>query len=154
MITSPSIVSWATLRGSTLYQPGESIPGTTLAHAGPPLHVFGVLPVDEPAVGCPRGLGHRLGKCGVGVDRAGHLLEAALEVVGHHELLDHVRRLHTHDVGAQELAVLLVAHDLDHAAAVAVDGRGANRAHRHLAHHHLVTGVPGLLLGHPEAGHL
>src|SRR4051812_27646333 len=123
MITSPSIVSWATLRGSTRYQPGESIPGATLTQLGGPLHgSIARLPVDEPAVGGSTSLHDGLGEGGVGVDRACHLLKPALEVVGHHELLDHVRGLHAHDVGAKELAVLLVTHDLDHAAAVAVDG--------------------------------
>src|ERR1700748_3398494 len=70
-------------------------------------------PVDEPAVGGARGFHDGLGEGRVGGDAAAHLWVAALEVVGHDQLLNHVRRLNADDVRAEQLAVLLVADDLD-----------------------------------------
>ena len=88
------------------------------------------------------------------VHAARHLGVATLEVVRHHKFLEHVRRLHAHDVRAEQLAVLLVADDLDLAAAVAVDRPRAHGAHRDLADHNVVAGLLRLLLGEAEARHL
>ena len=59
--------------------------------------------------------------------------------------------LRADDVAAEQLAVLLVADDLDEAGAVAVDGAGADRAVLHLADDDVVAGLARLLLGEPEA---
>src|SRR5262249_40568072 len=56
------------------------------------------------------------------------------------------------DVAAEELAVLLVADDLDQPGAVAVDGPGADRAVLHLADGDVVTLLARLSLGETEAG--
>src|SRR5947207_3222057 len=88
------------------------------------------------------------------VHAARHLGVATLEVVRHHKFLEHVRRLHAHDVRAEQLAVLLVADDLDLTAAVAIDRARTHGAHRDLADHHVMTGLLRLLLGEAEARHL
>src|SRR5918992_5515644 len=77
--------------------------------------------VNQPAVRGPGGFHHRFGERRVRVDRSRHLVVAAFELAGVYQLLDQVGRLHRADVGAQDLAVLLVADDLHQAAAVAVD---------------------------------
>ena len=56
------------------------------------------------------------------------------------------------DVAADQLAVLLVADDLDHAAAVAVDRAGADRAVVDLADDDVDALLARLLLGQPERG--
>src|ERR671916_1561561 len=84
------------------------------------------------------------------VDDPGDLGVAALERLGVDELLDEVRRLRADDVAADELAVLLVADDLDDAGAVPVDGAGADRAVVDLAHHDVDALLAGLLLGEAE----
>ena len=53
-----------------------------------------------------------------------------------------------------QLAVLLVADDLDHAGAVAVDGAGADRAVLDLADHDVDALLARLLLGQPERADL
>src|SRR5918993_2890299 len=107
--------------------------------------------VDEPAVGRAGGLEDRLGERRMRMDRAGDLRVAALQIPGDDELLDQVGGLRRDDVRAEDLAVAAVADDLHHAAAIAVDGRRADRAHRHFADDHLMPGLLGLLLGQPEA---
>ena len=57
-------------------------------------------------------------------------------------------------MAAEQLAVLAVAADLDHPAAIAVDGRRADGAHRHLADDDVVARLARSLLGQPEAGDL
>ena len=88
---------------------------------------------------------------GMAVDDPRDLGEAALEVAGVDELLDQVGRLDADDVAAEQLAVLLVADDLDDAGAVAVDDRRADGTERDLADDDVVACLLGLLLGHAEA---
>ena len=78
------------------------------------------------------------------------LVVAALERLGVDELLDQLGRAGADDVAADQLAVLLVADDLDHAAAVAVDGAGADRAVVDLADDDVEALLARLLLGEPE----
>src|SRR4051794_33954342 len=110
----------------------------------------GSLPVDQPAVGGAGGLHDRLRQRGMPVDGPRDLAVAALERLGVDELLDELGRARADDVAADQLAVLLVADDLDQAAAVAVDGAGADRAVLHLADHDVVAGLARLLLGETE----
>jgi hypothetical protein len=84
------------------------------------------------------------------VDDAADLVVAALERLGVHELLDQLGRAGADDVAADQLAVLLVADDLDHAAAVAVDGAGADRAVVDLADDDVEALLLRLLLGEAE----
>src|SRR4051812_16033554 len=84
------------------------------------------------------------------MDDAADLVIAALERLGVDELLDQLGRARADDVAADQLAVLLVADDLDHAAAVAVDGAGADRAVVDLADDDVEALLPRLLLGEPE----
>ena len=86
------------------------------------------------------------------MDDARDLGVAALERLGVDELLDQLGRLGADDVAAEQLAVLLVADDLDQAAAVAVDGAGADGAVLDLADDDVVALLARLLLGEPEAG--
>ena len=64
----------------------------------------------------------------VAVDHARDLGVAALERADVDELLDQLGRLRADDVAAEQLAVLLLADDLDQAGAVAVDRARADRA--------------------------
>src|SRR5215218_452726 len=84
------------------------------------------------------------------VDDARDLGIAALERLGVDELLDQLGRLRADDVAADQLAVPLVADDLDHAGAVAVDRAGADRAVLDLADHDVDALLARLLLGQPE----
>src|SRR5215213_3107641 len=68
--------------------------------------------VNQPAIRRPRGLHHRLGERGVRVDDSRDLGVAALELARVDQLLDQVGGLDRADVGAEELAVLTIAHDL------------------------------------------
>ena len=77
-------------------------------------------------------------------------LVAALERLGVDELLDELGRLGADDVAAEQLAVLLVADDLDQAGAVAVDRAGADGAVLDLADDDVVAGLAGLRLGEAE----
>src|SRR4051812_48854460 len=91
------------------------------------------LAVDEPPVGGTRSLHHGLRQGRVAVDDPRHLGVAALQRLRVDELLDELGGPRADDVAADQLAVALVADDLDHAAAVAVDGARAHRAVLHLA---------------------
>src|SRR3954468_19539759 len=86
------------------------------------------------------------------VDDPRDLGVAALEGLGVDELLDELGRLRADDVAADELAVLLVADDLDDAAAVAVARAGADGAVLDLADDDVHAGLARLLLGQPEGG--
>jgi hypothetical protein len=108
--------------------------------------------VDEPAIGSPSGFHHALGERRVAVDDPGHLGVAALEGLGVHELLDELRGLRADDVAAHELAVALVADDLDDARAVAVDRAGADRAVVDLADHDVHALLARLGLREAEGG--
>src|SRR6476469_9103017 len=108
------------------------------------------LAVDEPAIGGPCGLHDGLAERRVAVAHAPDLGVAALEQLDVDELLDELGRLRPDDVAAQQLAVLLVAHDLDQAGAVAVDGAGADGAVLDLADHDVVAGLARLRLGQSE----
>src|SRR4051794_27260177 len=88
------------------------------------------------------------------VDHAGQLGVAALQRADVDELLDELGRLRADDVAAEQLAVLLLADDLDQAGAVAVDGAGADRAVLQLADDDVVAGLLGLRLGEAEARHV
>src|SRR4051794_1039103 len=112
------------------------------------------LAVDEPAIRSASGFQDRLGERRMGVDRACKLGIAALELLGDDQFLDQVGGLRGDDVAAENLAVLLVADDLDHSATVAVDRRGTDRAHRDLPDGHVVALLLGRLLGQAEARHL
>ncbi len=68
------------------------------------------------------------------------------------ELLDQLGRLRADDVAAEQLAVLLLADDLDQPGAVAVDGPRADRAVLDLADGDVVTLLARLRLGETEAG--
>src|SRR4051812_12500426 len=106
--------------------------------------------VDEPAIRRSCRFHDRLAQRRVAVDDARELRVAALEQLDVDELLDELRRLRADDVAAQQLAVALVADDLDQAAAVAVDRAGADRAVLDLADGDVVAGLARLLLGQPE----
>src|SRR3954454_9857459 len=88
------------------------------------------------------------------MDRARDLVEAALELVRVDELLDEVGGLDGDDVAAEQLAVLLVADDLDHARAIAVDRGRADGAQRHLAYDDVEALLLRLGLSQPEGGDL
>src|SRR3954454_14343169 len=79
-----------------------------------------------------------------------HLWEAALERLRVDELLDQLGGARADDVPADQLAVLLVADHLDHAAAVAVHGTRADRAVVDLADDDVDALLARLLLGQPE----
>ena len=108
--------------------------------------------MDEPAIRRARRLHDRLAQRRVAVDDARDLGIAALEQLGVDELLDELGRLRADDVAAEQLAVALVADDLDQAAAVAVDRAGADGAVLDLADGDVVAGLARLLLGQPEGG--
>src|SRR3954466_13302761 len=110
----------------------------------------GASAVDEPAIRRPCRLHDRLAERRVAVDDARELRVAALQQLDVDELLDELRRLRADDVAAQQLAVALVADDLDQAAAVAVDRAGADGAVLDLADGDVVAGLARLLLGQPE----
>src|SRR5690606_4595566 len=74
---------------------------------------------------------------------------AALERLRVDELLDHLGRLRADDVAAEQLAVLLVADDLD-GAGLAGDRRAADRAVGDLADDDVVALLLGLRLGQAE----
>ena len=84
------------------------------------------------------------------VDDAADLGVAALERAHVDELLDELGRARADDVAAEQLAVLLLADDLDQALPVAVDRARADRAVLELADDDVVAGVARLLLGQPE----
>src|ERR1700712_1006111 len=102
------------------------------------------LAVDEPAVGGPGRLHDALRERGVAVDDAGDLGVAAFDELDVDELLDQLGRAGADDVGAEHLAVLLVADDLDDAVAVAVDRARADRAELDLADRDVVALLAGL----------
>src|SRR5829696_7736065 len=106
--------------------------------------------VDEPAICRAGGLHDAFGERRVAVHDARDLRVPALERLGVDELLDEVDGLGAHDVAAHQLAVLLVADHLDDAAAVAVDGAGADRAVVDLADDDVEPLLARLLLGQPE----
>ena len=77
---------------------------------------------------------------------------AALEPADVDQLLDQLGRLGADDVAAEQLAVLLLADDLDQPGAVAVDGAGADGAVLDLADDDVVALLARLGLGEAEAG--
>src|SRR3954470_20650133 len=84
------------------------------------------LAVDHPAARSAVRLHDRLRERRVWMDRPGDLLEARLELLRDHELFDQVRRSRADDRRSKQLAVARIADDLDHAAPIAVDDRGAD----------------------------
>src|SRR3954449_4080573 len=84
------------------------------------------------------------------VHDARHLVVAALERTGVDELLDQLRGARTDDVPADQLAVLLLADDLDHPAAVAVDRARTDRAVVDLADDDVEALLARLLLREAE----
>src|SRR3954464_6808907 len=110
------------------------------------------LTMDEPTVGGARRLHHALRQRRMAVHDPRDLREAALERLGVDQLLDQIRGPRAQDVAADQLAVALVADDLDDPRAVAVDGPGADRAVVDLAHDDVHVLLAGLLLGEAERG--
>src|SRR5215217_7084858 len=84
------------------------------------------------------------------VHDARDLVEAALQRPRVDELLDQLGGARADDVPADQLAVLGLADDLDHAAAVAVDRARADRAVVDLADHDVEALLARLLLREPE----
>ena len=78
------------------------------------------------------------------VDDARELGVTALQQLDVDQLLDQLGRLRADDVAAQQLAVALVADDLDQAAAVAVDRAGADSAVLDLADGDVMAGLARL----------
>src|SRR5688572_26220218 len=68
--------------------------------------------VHHPPHRVERRLGDRLRQGRVGVDREIDFFHGVLVLAGHRELVDDLRGVAAHDVGPQDLAVLLVADDL------------------------------------------
>jgi hypothetical protein len=87
----------------------------------------------------------------VGVHDPRQLLVAALERDHVDELGDHVAGGVADDVGAEDLAVLGVADDLDQPLVVVVDGPRADRAELELADLELAAALLRLRLGQPDA---
>src|SRR6185436_9561806 len=75
--------------------------------------------VNQPAVGRACGFHDAFREGRVAVDHAGDFGVAALDELDVDELLDELGGLGADDVAAEQLAVLLVAHELDEAGAVA-----------------------------------
>src|SRR5688572_7377535 len=74
-----------------------------------------ILDVDRLAERGQRRLERRLGQRRMRVDRVHQLLERRLQRATDGELVDHLGRLRTDDVRTEDLAGLLVGHDLDEA---------------------------------------
>ena len=90
----------------------------------------------------------------MGVHGPVHLVDGGFQVTPDDELSDELRRLVSHDVGAQDLGVLLVSDHLHEALGVS-RGEGASIADpRELAHFDLMSRVESLLLREADRGHL
>src|SRR3989442_13456647 len=68
--------------------------------------------------------------------------------------MDDLGRVPAHEVGAQDLAVLLVAQDLHEALGLASSTRPAVRRERKPAGHVLELPLLALILGEPDTGYL
>src|SRR3954471_15726198 len=112
------------------------------------------LGVNGPAVDGSGAVEDRLRHRRMRVDDALQLGIAALE--RHHvaDLADHVAGDVPDDVGAEDLAVLGIADDLDQTGPVVVDHRGARAAELELADLDLAAGLLRLLFGQADARHL
>src|SRR5438094_621339 len=101
-----------------------------------------------------RGLGHGLGHGRVRVNRELDLFHGVFILPRYRQLMDDLGRVPPHDVGAQDLAVLLVAQDLHEPFGLTGSTRPAVGRERKPARYVVDLPLLALILGEPDAGHL
>src|SRR2546426_12749083 len=110
--------------------------------------------VHHPAERIERGLGHGLGHGRVRMNRELDLFHGVFILPRYRQLMDNLGRVSPHDVGAQDLAVLLVAQDLHEPFGLTGSTRPAVGRERKPARYVVDLPLLTLILGEPDAGHL
>src|SRR3989440_2782932 len=101
-----------------------------------------------------RGLGHGLGHGRVRMNRELDLFHSVFILPRYRQLMDDLGRVSPHDVGAQDLAVLLVAQDLHEPFGLTGSTRPAVGRERKPARYVVDLPFLALILGEADAGHL
>src|SRR5688572_3141903 len=110
--------------------------------------------VHDPPHRIERRLGDRLGQGGVRVDRQIHFLDRVFVLPRDRQLVDDLGGVAPDDVGPQDLAVLLVPHDLHEALGLPRRAGAAVGAEREAADLIVQLLLLRLLLGEADARHL